>query len=289
MRPICALVFLASLSPVSAAEPTPVGPTPIRILANAPSNAEIVCALGVCDRLVGVSTFVTFPPELRSLPRIGGLQDPDLEAIVALHPDLLLQRGHNEHVIALCRKHGIRLYVDRTDSMSSLYTTISELGAIMAREAQAATLNEDIRVQLAKIAENAPEQPPRVLLALRSPDRLAPLTSVGEPSFLHEIIKLAGGRNVQAHSQVPYPTLDLEEIIAAQPDIILDVMPGRELSAADHQEIVVQWSRLRTVPAVRQGRIHVLTEDYALTPSPRVVLLAERLNKIFRGEANPGE
>ena len=126
MNLICGCVMVGVLALGPSADPTDRA-APQRIIANAPSNAEIVCALGAGDRLVGVSRYVSYPPELKDLPRLGGLDDPDLEAILTLRPDLILQRGHNEHVARLCARHGISLYHDRTDSLPSLFTTIEEI------------------------------------------------------------------------------------------------------------------------------------------------------------------
>jgi ABC-type Fe3+-hydroxamate transport system substrate-binding protein len=280
-----ALIMLGCCLAAAADDRDPATAPPQRIIANAPSNAEIVCALGAGDRLVGVSSYVSYPEHVRELPQVGGLHDPDLEGILALRPDLLLQRGHNEHIAALCKRHGIRMYIDRTDSLQSLYATIDELGAILGCEKQADELVESIRSRLAELSSNPPAQRPRVLFALRSPDRLAPLTTVGRPSYLHAVIEIAGGENVFGDLEAAYPTVGLEEIIAARPDVILDAMPGASMSEEKIKELKKQWEALRTVPAVANSDIHVLTEDYVLTPSPRVTLLAERLHAIFTSEA----
>lgn len=256
-----------------------------RIIANAPSNVEVVCALGATDRLVGVSAYATYPPTIKDLPKVGGLDDPDLERIVALKPDLLLQRGHNPHVTELCARHGIRLYVDRTDSLATLYGTIADIGGMIGREEAAQELATSIREHLERVAREAPPRRPRVLLALRSRDRLTPLTTVGKPSYLHEVIEIAGGTNVFGDMEVPYPEITLEDVIARAPDIIIEAQPGAELTPDEAERLTAQWAELRSVPAVRNSAIHVLTEDYVLTPSPRVVLLADRLHGLFTSEA----
>jgi len=276
-------ILAGLLGPLPAAPPAPDG-RPSRIIANAPSNAEIVCALGAEDLLVGVSDYAKFPESIRKLPRVGGLDDPDLETIVALRPDLVIQRGHNEHVASLCARLGIRMYADRTDSLPSLYTTITELGDLLDRRQQATELCHSIRSRLEAIAGQAPSSRPRVLLALRSPDRLTPMTTVGKSSYLHAVIELAGGLNIYADAGIAYPTIGLEEIVARSPDVILDALPGETIDEARRRELLAQWAKLATVPAVQRGDIHFLTEDYALTPSPRVTLLAARLNEIFAAD-----
>jgi ABC-type Fe3+-hydroxamate transport system substrate-binding protein len=255
-----------------------------RVIANAPSNAEIVCALGAADRLVGVSRYVDFPEQLAPLPRVGGLDDPDLETLVALRPDLILQRGHNPHVERLCQKNGIRLYQDRTDSLATLDRTIAEIGGLLEREPQADALRQSIRKRLAAIRARAPDSHPRVLLAIRAPDRLAPVTTVGQPSFLTEVIAIAGGESVYADNPIAYPQIGLEEVIAARPDVILDVLPGERIDAQREQELRAQWDRLADLPAVRSGRVHFLTEAHVLVPGPRVVQVAQRFFELIHPE-----
>lgn len=283
MRNLTLAIFASLLAPLQTAPPPPAG-EPTRIIANAPSNVEIVCALGAEDLLVGVSDYAKYPESICKLPRVGGLDDPDLEAIVALRPDLVIQRGHNEHVASLCARLGIRMYEDRTDSLPSLYTTITELGDLLNRRQQATDLCHSIRSRLEAIARQAPHDRPRVLLALRSPDRLAPMTTVGKLSYLHAVIELAGGLNIFADAGIAYPTIGLEEIVARSPDVILDALPGEAIDETRRRELLAQWARLATVPAVQRGDIHFLTEDYVLTPSPRVTLLAARLNEIFAAD-----
>ncbi|MCB9851021.1 MAG: ABC transporter substrate-binding protein [Phycisphaerales bacterium] len=258
-----------------------------RIIANAPSNAEIVCALGACDKLVGVSRYATYPTEVKDLPKLGGLDDPDLEAMLALRPDLVIQRGGNPHVERMCEQQQIVLYIDRTDSLPSLFTTIDELGGLLGRTEEAANLAKSLRDRLDAVRAKAPKHRPRVLLVLRSPDRLAPLTTVGKPSYLSSVIELAGGDNVFGNVDVAYPQIGLEEVIAARPDVILDVMPGEEIDDTRRAALLKQWQAVASVPAVQSDEVHILTEDYVLIPSPRVVLLAEKLNRLFANQ-NPG-
>jgi iron complex transport system substrate-binding protein len=275
------LGILAALLPMGAESGRASDPLPRRIIANAPSNAEIVCALGHADRLVGVSKYVTYPPELAKLPRVGGLDDPDLERIVALKPDLILQRGHNEQVAALCQRLDARLYRDRTDSLPSLYQTITDVGGLLGCAERAVKLNDSIKARLDRIAEAAPTKRPRVLLVLRSPDRLAPMTTVGESSFLNDLITIAGGDNVFGESALAYPQIGLEEVIVRQPDIILDVHAGETFSEARRAQLIAQWDVLDMVPAVHDKRVHLVTADHLLIPSPRMVDSVELLHRIF--------
>ncbi len=258
-------------------------PTPRRIIATSPSNTEIICALGAADRLVAVSSYATHPPEILKLPKIGGLFDPDMEAILTLAPDLLVMRGRNPHVEKLCLDHNIRFYEDKTDTLDTLYNTIRELGDILDRSKEAAELIESTRIRLDKIKNAAASRKrPRVLLTLRSPDKLGGITTVSRSSYLGQVIELAGGDNVFASLSTPYPQISLEDIVSKQPDIIIEAMPGEDNPEALREQLLRQWRDLGSIDAASQGNVVVLTEDYVLIPSPRVVLLAERLNRIFQ-------
>jgi ABC-type Fe3+-hydroxamate transport system substrate-binding protein len=232
---------------------------------------------------------VTYPPEVRGLPRIGGIDDPNLEAILAIRPDLIVLRGGNPHVEEMCRRHGIRLYRDMTDSLESIFTTIHELGAITQREKEADKLAGDLRGQLDAVrASAAGRARPRVLFTVRSPDKLASITTIGKPSFLNSLIELAGGENVFGDTDLAYPQVTLEEIIARRPDVIVEAMPGEPLDDARRLEILGQWQTLSSVPAVANRKIHILTEDYTLIPSIRVGRLAETLASIFKDASQHG-
>ncbi len=254
---------------------------PKRIIALAPNAVEILWSLGVEDRLVAVSEYTTYPPQARSLPRIGGVRDPDLEAILALQPDLIILRGRQDRLESLCQRRGIGTYHDPTEQLPDLYRTITRLGETCDRREQAARLIQQIRADLAKVKTSVAGRPPtRVLLCMRDPARLANITTVARGSYLHDLIEIAGGVNVFGELDVPYPRVSIEEIVARQPDVILEAMPGWT-PTDDPTSLIEQWQELDTIPAVRNRRIHVLTEDYVLIPSPRVTLLAQALVRLL--------
>ncbi len=259
-----------------------------RVIASAPNNAEIVCALGAEDLLVGVSPYATFPSSLATLPKIGGIQDPDLEQILALRPDLLILRGRFPQVEKLCAARDIAIYYDQTDTLPSLYQTITDIGRLLDRTAQAQQLVESIRTELAKIrSATANGSRPRVLLTVRSPDRLADITSVGGRSYLDTLIEIAGGNNMFGDLDAAYPHVSLEEIIARDPEVILEAMPGEDLTESAQDKLFQQWKAVGTLTAVRHGRVHWLTADYVLVPSPRVTLLASKLQALLAPDLLP--
>ena len=289
---IAVLALLAAVvvwppSPPDRAQP-PDAPTtnvPQRIVAMAPNTVEIIFALGAGDSLVGVGRFCTYPPAVDAIPKIGGLYDPDLEQILALRPNVVVNRGASAALQRLCRDNGIVLYTDPTDTLPDLYRAIDELGALLDRTDQARALVAGIHTDLEAVATRVQgRKPVAVLLAMRSPDKIIPLHTVGREPYLNDLIEIAGGRNIFGDSTVAYPQVSPEEILARAPEVIIEAMPGVSVDQSTRETIIAQWQEIGPTPAAQMGRIHPLTEDYVLIPSPRIVLLARQLAELFHPE-----
>lgn len=276
-----ASVILAVLA-LGATPGTPPLKPPERIIAIAPSSAEVICALGAEERLVGISSYVTWPQSLLTLPRVGGLHDPSLESIIAIKPDLVILRGSSTSLERMCADHDIRVYRDRTDSLPSIFTTITELGELLGAVDQADALKRDLRSQLDQIEmASRSDDPPAVLLTLRGPERLANVTTVAGDTYLNELIRIAGGRNIFGDTDAPYPQIRMEEIVARQPDVIIELLPGLSIDDAQRDALLAQWQPFDSIKAVRAGEVRFITDDYATVPSPRVVLMARRMADII--------
>lgn len=250
-----------------------------RIVTMSPSTAEIVFALGAGDRLVGVSRFCTYPPEAQQLPTIGGQRDPELERIVGLHPDLLILRGHNDVVEKLCREHAIQVYHDPTNTLNDLFVAIGELGRMLQHQRQAQELIDSMRRSLDDVREQVRSHDPvRVLFVIsRSPDRLANVFVVGGASYLASLIEIAGGVGVFNDSEMDYLEVSPEAILSSRPEVIIDAMPGQDLDSAQRATLVAHWEKLGDIPAVRNRRVIIVTDNYVTIPSPRIAVLAQDL------------
>lgn len=261
-------------------------PAVTRVIALAPNAAEIICMLGAAEALVGVSSFCTWPPELANVPRIGGLRDPDLEVVMSLKPDLVVLRGQHGPLRGLCRDQHIPIFDDQVETLDELYATVTELGRLLGRRAQADEANRDIRVSLQRVADRAAGRPrPRVLfVVLRSPGVVADVMTTGGKTFLHELIEIAGGVNIFGDQDVLYPKVSLEEIVARSPDVIIETRPTDTIDDVRRGALLDEWGTLPTLPAVRSGRVHFLTEHYITIPSARVTKTA----RAFLSLIHPG-
>ena len=269
-------------------ETTSAGSTPRRIVTIAPNSAEVICALGACDRIVGVSKFCVYPPELLDRPKVGGLSDPDLERIAALRPDLLVMRGRNDAIERLCEDLHVPIYKDETDTLPGILNCVGELGTRLGLNEQANAIIKEFHDHIDTIrSRNAGKTKPRVLLTVsRQPDRLANVLTTGKGTFLDQMIEIAGGVNVFGHLDMIYPQVSPEGMLAQQPEVIIELMPDRKLTAALKEQMVEQWKQLGSMPAVTKNRIYVLTDENGLIPSPRYVEIIDKVSRLLHPESN---
>jgi len=253
-----------------------------------PNSAEVVCALGVCDAIVGVSKFCVYPPELKNRPQIGGLYDPDLEKIIALRPDLLVTRGRNESIERACEQMKIPIYHDETDTLAGIETCMRDIGRLLDRPQAAEKLIVDFRGRLDAVRVRTRDKAKlRVLLTVsRQPDRLANLLTTGRGTFLDEMIEIAGGVNVFGDIDMLYPEVSTEAIVARQPQVIIELMPEVKLTAELESQMREQWRRLGSTPAVLDNRVYFLTDDNGLIPSPRYAEFVEKISRLLHPESD---
>jgi|CXWL01.1.fsa_nt_gi iron complex transport system substrate-binding protein len=254
---------------------------PRRIVAIAPNTAEMICDLGACGNIVGVSKFCVHPQELKTRTQVGGLYDPDIEGIIALRPDLLVTRGKHDSLERLAEQLKIPIYRDETDSLDGIERTVQELGALLDRREQATVVVRDFRARLNRIRERtADKKKVRILLTVsRNPERLSNILTTGRGTFLSEMLEIAGGTNVFGDVDMRYPEVSVESIIAKQPDCIIELMPEIDV-AAGHQQLREQWSQLSMIPAVRNQRIYFCSDENALIPSPRYTEFIDKVSRI---------
>ncbi len=260
--------------------------TPQRIITIAPNAAEVISDLGAADRIVGVSKFCVYPPQLAKRPRVGGLFDPDLEKIIALRPDLLVLRGRCESVESLCAQRHIAVYIDKTDTITGIQKCITDLGRLLDKDKEARALASSFSKRLDRIRRRvADRKRPRVLLTVsRQPDRLANILTTGKGTFLHEMIEIAGGQNLFGNVEAPYPQVSPEAIVARRPDVVIELMPEADLTDAQRTRMLDQWKALGSIPAVTGSRVYFMTEDNVQIPSPRYAEIIDKVSRLLHPE-----
>lgn len=230
-----------------------------RIVSLAPSNTELVFALGAGDRLVGRTEACDFPAEAARVPSVGSLFPPDLERLLLRRPDLVLMiEGHAELRATLTARE-IPVLVLQPRGIEGIFSNIRLLGRALALPTEAAALEARLRGDLAAI----PPVPggPTVLYEVW-PD---PLTAAGPDTFTHDLLRHVGARNLVPAGA--WPQLSLETVVHARPDVI--IASSKESAAA-----ILGGRRpgLSSTPAARSGRVYVPPDpDWLVRPGPRVV------------------
>jgi iron complex transport system substrate-binding protein len=252
-----------------------------RIVSLVPALTEMLFALGAGAQLVAVSSYDEYPPDVKSLPRVGALLDPDMERILALRPDLVLSYGSQTDTQAQLARANIRVFNYRHAGLAGVFTTLKELGAAVGRAREGERLAGEIRGRLDGIQARVTGRPrPRTLLVFeRDPASLRGVYVSGGVGFLHDMLGIAGGVNVFADVARESVQPSVETILARAPEVIIEVRATGLLTAEGVAVATRAWGTLASLPAVKQGRVYVLNGDHLVVPGPRVVQGTEAFAK----------
>jgi len=241
---------------------------PQRIVSHVPSITETLFALGLDERIVGVSDHCDYPEEANSKPKIGGYFNPNIEAIVALEPDLVLTDGYVADIAQL-DNFGIPWVVLQPKDMDWVLRDIELLGKITGTEQTAMEITDDMRNRIDAVVSTVGNATrPRVFYVFDATDPTKPWTP-GPGSFVNDLIGLAGGENIAAQAQGPWIQFSLEELVNLDPEIILvDSMHG---TAVISPEAIRQLPGWKDTTAARENRIHTIDGDLVNRTGPRIV------------------
>lgn len=238
---------------------------PRRIISLVPAVVEALYALELGERVVGVGNYSVWPPEVTSKPRLGGLFDPSLEGIVALAPDLVILAPSQGDLGARLAQFRIQTLVVRTEDVAdveAMFLALGERAGIEAGPFVARFRNE--------LAPRQPPIPLRVALLIgRQPGALADLLVAGEGTYLDDLLRRLGATNVFADARLRYPAVSPEEILARNPDVIVEVHAAA-LDQAARANLTADWQRFPSLRAVATGRVRVVAGDYTMLPGPRL-------------------
>ncbi len=269
-------LLLACSQPVNTV--TPAGP-PRTIISVVPSVTETLYAFGLSDKVVAIGDYDNFPPEVSRKPRIGGLINPNIEKIIELRPDLVITYGSQDVLRRRLHSVGIRMLPFVHGDVEQTLHFMLDLGRAVGAEQQVNEIVADIRKTFDDIRAHAPASAPKVLLIHnRGAGTLGSFYTVGALAFQHNLIEIAGGRNL--FDDVDTETLEptLEEVLSRKPDVIIETLPSGP-SAGEVEQRKKDWESL----GLAKGRIYIESEDYLLVPSPRLALAARRISEIIRG------
>lgn len=249
---------------------------PQRIVSTAPSITELLFALGLGDRVVGVDRFSHYPPEAATKTHIGDYASPNIETIAALRPDLVIIPTNPVRLRE--RLEALRMNVLEVDQegLGKLFRSFEIVGQATGAKAQAAQLAATVKLQLDAIRAKAAGRPrTRTMFVVgRTPNALNELFVMGGASYLNELIEIAGGENVFRDASAAYPQVSLEEVLKRNPEVIIDMGEmSQTIGVTDEQKRAVEalWQRLPSLAAVKHRRVHAVASDIFVVPGPRVV------------------
>ena len=247
-------------------------------------------ALGAGDRVVGISDYDTYPPEVLGLPKVGALINPNLEKIFELQPEMVITYGTQSNLRERLDAAGIRSYPFLHGPIDEMLDYVLGLGRELRMETEGRRLVDKIRGELEVIRDGASGYRPRVFLAhSREVGTMGSFYSGGGDSFFNELIDIAGGVNIFGDVEDDSIQPSLEEVLKRRPEIIIELLPSGKHDPDQIAQRVQDWGQLETLPAVQQRRVHVLTGDYLLLIGPRLHLAAKRFAEVIRKPPNRSE
>lgn len=258
--------------------------TPERIVSLSPNLTHIIYALGALDKVVGVTIYSDFPPQAQDLPKVGGWINPNFEAIAALRPDLVLLMKDQDTIFGeKIRSLGLRtLVTDSNDSVEDILNTITYLGGVLGKEAEARRVTSDMEASLGEIRRKTEGVPKKKILLVvgRNPGTLEDIYVIGRNNYINELIELAGGENAVENNRLSIK-ITKEAILTFDPDVIIEI---NHEQVNREKEILDTWSTLKESRAVRNGQVYILPSTVLLHPSQTIVDGARVLTRTLHPE-----
>jgi iron complex transport system substrate-binding protein len=260
---------------------------PQRIISLSPSTTEVLWGVGAFSRVVAVSDYDDFPPEVKNLPKIGGWSNTNLEQVATLKPDLIVVTQSQAPMIKdKLDALGVCVVVVPSYTVADALASITQIGAAVGEDEAARKLLAETQGKLDAVRAATKElKRPRVLCIVdRVPGTLRGLYAASKGSFFVELIEIAGGESIAPPAANGFGQIGKEAIVTLDPDIIIDMAQSSNSSqlAEDPKEV---WDELRQVKAVREGRVFALRDTSVLHPSQRVGDTARKFAELIHPEA----
>jgi iron complex transport system substrate-binding protein len=257
-----------------------ITPAPQRIVSLAPGITETLYALGLENKIAGVTTFCNWPAAAVTKTRIGGFTNPSIEKIVSLKPDLIIATadGNRKDTVEKLARLNLPVYVTNPSDTKGVLNSILHIGEITNREKQAGKMVAKFQRRLNHIANQVRhKRKPRVFFQIG----LEPIITAGKGTLINEVIERAGGVNVAGRDVANYPRYSAEGIIGAAPEIIIfaPMVHDKEFTGVRRF-----WQKFRELPAVKNNKIYPMNADLINRASPRIVDAIEKMALILHPE-----
>jgi iron complex transport system substrate-binding protein len=260
---------------------------PQRIISMSPSITETLFALGVGDRVVGVTDFCVYPKEACALPKIGGLLNPSVEAWIQLKPDLIIHQDDSHKLRINAKNLRIQTLAISMTRLQNIFETIKTFGKVLGCETDAHALVQKLQtgIQIQRTRLQAIQKKTTLLLLSEGGDLNSALYAVGKSTFLGELLELAGGENILTDPTINYPKVSKEYILRHSPEVIIQAGPRANMTPQEKAEKLKQWQRFPTLNAVKNKTIYFVGADYILIPGPRFLNILDHFARVIHPEA----
>jgi len=257
-----------------------LSPEPKRIVSMAPNITEILYALGLEEKIVGVTDYCNYPLPVTKKEHIGGFINPSIEKIIALKPDVIIctSDGNRKDTVMQLEKIGLPVYVVHPVNMEGFFKMITRIGEITGQKKESRRLVHQLRERQKRIlALTAPLPKTKVFFQVG----IDPVMTVGSKTFINELIGLAGGLNIYSREKIRYPRCTTEDVLQKDPAVIIIATMGGN---ATYERARQFWKKWDNMQAVRNDRIHWIDPDMIDRFSPRVMDALEELTVILHPE-----
>lgn len=241
-----------------------------RIVSLAPHTTELLYASGATDQLIGTVSFSDYPDQAKQLARIGSYNKFDLEAIVALNPDLIVawESGNTMTRINELKKLGYPVFINEPRSFDDIQKSILKLGLLLGTESVAKTQADNFLSELEKLAsENKNKSPVKVFYQVWD----APLFTVNGDHMISRVIELCGGINVFHSLSVLSPQIGIESVLQKNPDVIVAGM------SKGRQHWLDDWLKWPALKAVKNQQLYAINADLIVRHTPRILQGARKM------------
>ncbi len=241
---------------------------PERIISLAPNITEMLFAVGLGDRVVGITTYCDYPEEAMEVDTIGSITEPNIEAIVSKEPDLIVADGINPmEVIERLQELDMNVAGFYPASVQDTFSAMNRLGLVTGNIEETTEVVNEMESRMNAILDliGDRDERPQVFYEIWN----EPLTTAGGDNFIDNMISLAGGENIGAEAGSGWPQFGLEDLIYLDPEVYISTP-----HSADHQvskEEILNRDNYQVLTAVQEDRVHIIDQDLVSRPSPRLI------------------
>ncbi len=261
------IIFLISCSQISSKKSE-------KIIVLSPEVAEIVYAIGAQDQILAVTNECNYPPEIKSVPKVGSFSSPNVEKIIGLQPKYIFGTSLEQTIVfENLKKLHLKCYQFYPQSIDSLYKAIEKIGLLLNKEIESQNLVSQLRMDISSI--DVPDYPPRVYIEIYN----SPLMTASSESFVGDVIKKAGGKNIFAQLPREYCRITAEEVISRDPQVIIITYPNITKKDVAGR---LGWDKIDAMINEQIYTNEHINPDLIVRAGPRVSIGIKRLSQIFK-------